>query len=88
MEITNLTFRSSTTGCALTRYFPFIFVQVIQFKFKRKTHLYIGPLIAGVTQIQYCALDGNNRCITMMTVEMDRIPYSDAFAVEVHWSAR
>eukprot|EP00804_Cyclotella_cryptica_P000020 CCRYP_013707-RB/>CCRYP_013707-RB protein AED:0.02 eAED:0.02 QI:909/0.83/0.85/1/0.5/0.42/7/1835/920 len=62
--------------------------RVIRFKFKRTTHLYIGPPIAGVTQTQYCVLDGNDRCITMMTVEMDGIPYSDAFAVEVRWSAR
>eukprot|EP00956_Cyclotella_meneghiniana_P018667 scaffold31254_cov72-Cyclotella_meneghiniana.AAC.5 len=27
-------------------------------------------------------------CVTMMTAEMDGIPYSDVFAVEVRWSAR
>lgn len=44
--------------------------------------------MAGVTQTQYVLKDGNNRCIVMMTVEMDGIPYSDAFAVEVRWAAR
>jgi hypothetical protein len=63
-------------------------VQVIKFKFKRTTHLYIGPPIAGVTQTQYCIVDGNDRCVTHMTVEMDGIPYSDVFAVEVRWAAR
>jgi hypothetical protein len=62
--------------------------RVIRFKFKRTTHLYIGPPIAGVTQTQYCRLEGNDRCVTMMTAEMDGIPYSDVFAVEVRWSAR
>ena len=62
--------------------------QVIKFKFKRTTHLYIGPPIAGVTQTQYCRMEGNDRCVTMMTAEMDGIPYSDVFAVEVRWSAR
>jgi len=62
--------------------------RVIKFKFKRSTHLYIGPPVAGVTQTQYLIKDGNDRCVVMMTVEMDGIPYSDAFAVEVRWSAR
>jgi len=60
----------------------------IRFKFQRTTHLYIGPPIAGVTQTQYLMKDGNDRCVVMMTVEMDGIPYSDVFAVEVRWSAR
>ena len=62
--------------------------RIVKFKFKRTTHLYIGPPIAGVTQTQYCNKDGDNKCIIMMTVEMDGIPYSDVFAVEVRWAAR
>ena len=62
--------------------------RVIKFKFKRTTHLYIGPPIAGVTQTQYLIKEGNDKCIVMMTVEMDGIPYSDSFAVEVRWAAR
>jgi hypothetical protein len=62
--------------------------RTVKFKFKRTTHLYIGPPIAGVTQTQYCYKDGNDRCVMMMTVEMDGIPYSDVFAVEVRWAAR
>ena len=41
-----------------------------------------------MTQTQYCLPDGNDRCIMMMTVAMDGIPYSDVFAVEVRWAAR
>jgi len=62
--------------------------RVVRFKFKRSTHLYIGPPVAGVTQTQYLFKDGNDRCVVMMTVEMDGIPYSDSFAVEVRWAAR
>jgi len=62
--------------------------RVITFKFKRTTHLYVGPPIAGVTQTQYCRLQGNDKCIISMTVEMDGIPYSDCFSVEVRWVAR
>lgn len=62
--------------------------QIIQFKFKRTTHLYIGPPVASVTQTQYLMKDGNDRCIVMMTVEIDGVPYSDSFAVEVRWAAR
>lgn len=62
--------------------------QIVKFKFKRTTHLYIGPPVAGVTQTQYCLKEGNDKCVLMMTVEMDGIPYSDSFAVEVRWVAR
>lgn len=62
--------------------------QVIRFKFKRTTHLYIGPPIAGVTQTQYLIRDGNDKCVVMTTVDIDGVPYSDVFAVEVRWAAR
>ena len=60
--------------------------RVIDFKFKRKTHLYIGPPIAEVKQTQYCRVDGD-RSVMQMTVAFDGIPYSDAFSVEVRWVA-
>jgi len=62
--------------------------RVVTFKFKRTTHLYVGPPIAGVTQTQYCFVEGDDKCIIEMTVEMDGIPYADVFAVEVRWVAR
>lgn len=62
--------------------------RVVKFKFTRSTHLYIGPPIAGVTQTQFCSVDGDDTCIVEMTVEMDGIPYADVFAVEVRWVAR
>jgi hypothetical protein len=62
--------------------------RVVRFKFKRTTHLYIGPPVAGVTQTQYLMKDGNDSCIVMMTVDIDGVPYSDNFSVEVRWAAR
>ncbi|KAL3807060.1 hypothetical protein ACHAXA_008006, partial [Cyclostephanos tholiformis] len=62
--------------------------RVIRFKFNRTTHLYIGPPVAGVTQTQYLIKEGNDKCIVMTTVDIDGVPYSDVFAVEVRWAAR
>ena len=59
----------------------------VQFQFRRKTHLYIGPPVAKVNQTQYCRLEGNDKCIVAFTVEMEGIPYADCFAVEVRWVA-
>ena len=50
--------------------------------------MYIGPPIASVTQTQFLMKDGNDRCIVMTTVDIDGVPYSDSFAVEVRWAAR
>lgn len=50
--------------------------------------MYVGSPIASVTQTQYLMKDGNDRCIVMMTVDIDGVPYSDSFAVEVRWAAR
>ena len=81
--------RLLTIFSLFTPYQFFLFAhQVIRFKFKRTTHLYIGPPVASVTQTQYLMKDGNDRCIVMMTVEIDGVPYSDSFAVEVRWAAR
>ena len=60
----------------------------VHFEFTRKTHLYIGPPIAGVNQTHYCSIDGNDKCVLAMTVEMEGIPYADCFAVQVRWVAR
>jgi hypothetical protein len=62
--------------------------RVVTFAFKRKTHLYVGPHIAGVKQTHYCLVKGNDVCIVAMTVEMNGIPYADCFTVEVRWFAR
>ena len=62
--------------------------RVVKYKFTRTTHLYVGPPIAGVTQTQYCRMEGDDKFVLTMTVEMDGIPYADCFAVEVRWVAR
>lgn len=62
--------------------------RVVSFEFTRTTHLYIGPPVTGVKQTHHCSVDGNDKRILAMTVEMDGIPYADCFAVEVRWVAR
>jgi len=61
--------------------------RLIKFKFKRTTHLYIGPPIANVVQQQYCRVEGNDRIVMVMCVSFVGIPYADSFAVEVRWIA-
>jgi hypothetical protein len=39
-------------------------------------------------QMQYCRVEGQDKCVMGMTVEMDGIPYADTFSVEVRWVAR
>jgi len=58
-----------------------------KFKVKRTTHLYIGPPIANVVQMHRVRLEGNDKCVTSMTIEFEGIPYSDCFAVEVRYVA-
>jgi len=62
--------------------------RIVKFKFTRTTHLYVGPPTAGVTQTQFCRMEGDDKFVLTMTVEMDGIPYADCFAVEVRWVAR
>lgn len=61
--------------------------RVATFDYPRTTHLWMGPPLAGVTQMHYARIDGEARCIVAMTVEMNGIPYADVFAVEVRWVA-
>lgn len=61
--------------------------RVATFDYPRTTHLWMGPPMAGVMQTQFCRIDDGSRCIVVMTVEMNGIPYADVFAVEVRWVA-
>lgn len=61
--------------------------RTINFKFKRTTHLYIGPPVASVIQTQYCRVEGNDKCIIATNVRMEGIPYADVFNVEVRMVA-
>ena len=61
--------------------------RMVNFKFNRTTHLYIGPPVAIVKQQQFCRIEGNDKCVIAMCVTFDGIPYSDTFAVEVRWVA-
>ncbi len=58
------------------------------FKFKRTSHLYIGPPVAFVKQMHYCRVEGNDKCVVAISATFEGIPYSDAFSVEMRWVAR
>ena len=60
--------------------------RLVTFKFKRTSHLYIGPPIAFVKQEQFLRVSPN-KCVVAMCVTFDGIPYADTFAVQVRWVA-
>lgn len=43
------------------------------------------PVVAQVTQTHYCRIEGNDKCVVAMTIEMQNVPFSDCFNVEVRW---
>jgi VAD1 Analog of StAR-related lipid transfer domain len=61
--------------------------RIITFHFQRTTPLYKGSLNANVKHTQYCRVEGSDRCVLSMTVQMEGIPYADFFSVEVRWVA-
>jgi len=62
--------------------------RLVTFKFKRTTHLYIGPPIAFVKQEHYIRVEGNDKCVLAIEATFEGIPYSDTFGVEMRWVAR
>ena len=60
----------------------------VSFKFNRTSHLYIGPRVAFVKQMQYCRVEKNDKCILAISATFEGIPYSDTFGVEMRWVAR
>lgn len=62
--------------------------RLVTFKFKRTTHLYIGPPVAFVKQMHYCRVEGNEKCVVAISATFEGIPYSDCFSVEMRWVAR
>jgi hypothetical protein len=62
--------------------------RLVEFKFKRTTHLYIGPPIASVKQKHYCRVEGDDRIVVAISAAIEGIPYADSFEVEVRWIAR
>lgn len=60
--------------------------RVVKFKFRRSTHLYIGPPTANVTETQFSRIEeGDETCIIASNVKVDGIPYADTFSVEYRW---
>ena len=58
---------------------------MISYKFKRTTHLYIGPPIASVTEIQYTRVEKDDTFLLASNVKIDGVPYADTFTVEYRW---
>mmetsp|Transcript_34956 Transcript_34956/g.75749 ORF Transcript_34956/g.75749 Transcript_34956/m.75749 type:complete len:433 (-) Transcript_34956:911-2209(-) len=55
--------------------------RIVTFTTKRSG---IGPSTADATQTQRCRLEGNDRCIVSLTINM-KVPFGDCFSVEVRW---
>ena len=62
--------------------------RLVTFKFKRTSHLYIGPPIAFVKQQHYIRVEGNDKIVLAIEATFEGIPYSDTFGVEMRWVAR
>ncbi|KAL3913942.1 MAG: hypothetical protein SGILL_006294 [Bacillariaceae sp.] len=61
--------------------------RLVTFKFKRTTHLYIGPPVAFVKQMHYVRVEGDDKIILAIEATFEGIPYSDTFGVEMRWVA-
>lgn len=44
-------------------------------------------MVAQVKQTHYCRVEGNDKCVVAMTIDMDGVPFSDCFVVEIRWVA-
>ena len=45
------------------------------------------PVVAQVKQTHYCRVEGNDKCVVAMTIDMNGVPFSDCFLVEIRWVA-
>lgn len=62
--------------------------RLVTFKFKRTTHLYIGPPIAFVKQWHYIRMEGDDRIVLAIEASFEGIPYAETFGVEMRWIGR
>lgn len=46
----------------------------------------IGPSTAEVTQTHLCRMEGSDRCVVSITINM-KVPFGDSFSVSVRWVA-
>lgn len=59
--------------------------RAVTFRFTRTTHLYTGPPIATVKHKQFCRVEDEGKCVMAMQIEMEGIPFSDCFNVQIRW---
>jgi len=55
--------------------------------FDKKIPMQSKPVVAQVTQTHYCRVESNDKCVVAMTIEMQGVPFSDCFNVEIRWVA-
>lgn len=61
--------------------------RIVTFVFNKQIPFQMGPTLAKVKHTQYCRVEGNDKCVLAMTIEMQGVPYSDCFNVEIRWVA-
>lgn len=42
--------------------------------------------MADVKHTQYCRVEGDDRCVLAMTIDMEGIPFCDCFNVQIRWA--
>ena len=73
--------------CGATLIDPSPTVQVVRFVFNKQIPFQISPTLAKVKHTQYCRVEGKDKCVVAMTIDMQGVPYSDCFHVEIRWVA-
>jgi len=74
-----------TTTCHV--HSPIPLLQIVTFVFNKQIPFQMGPTLAKVKHTQYCRVEGKDKCVLAMTIEMQGVPYSDCFHVEIRWVA-
>lgn len=62
-------------------------IQTVSFEFNKQIPFQMGPTLAKVKHTHYCRVEGNDKCVLAMTIDMSGVPYSDCFKVEIRWVA-
>ena len=61
--------------------------RTVSFVFNKQIPFQMGPTLAKVKHTHYCRVEGNDKCVLAMTIDMSGVPYSDCFKVEIRWVA-
>jgi hypothetical protein len=61
--------------------------RTVTFIFDKKIPMQSKPVLAQVKQTHCCRIEGKNKCVVAMTIDMNGVPFSECFVVEVRWVA-